>query len=341
METKCNICDCAFANNTGGQLTNHLLKVHNISIKDYYVLTKMSGCPPVCICEFCEQEPEFYRGKFRKYAKGHNTYTYRETQYKIKYGIPKCKVCDNFVSFNRGNPNKYCSKECFSKENGFSLPKTQEKIKNVILEKYGVDNVSKLEEVKQKISLSYKIKQRAFSHTLETKQKIKENSIRWWKEISPDKKEKVCNNIKKSLNTPKEKERRRILAHKNIAGKNLFSIKNRFSKLHLKIRKEMCLEQLGFSGEQKVDRFLVDELNEQKKLIIEINGDYVHANPNKYLEDDIIRLRGNNYTAQEKWFTDKIKINKLQELGYKVFVVWESDNLAKKKQELETLLQNI
>jgi G:T-mismatch repair DNA endonuclease (very short patch repair protein) len=314
-----------------------LLKTHNISFKDYYVLTELEGCSPTCVCG-CGQEPEFYRGKFRKYTKNHNRFSSKEEQYKIKFGIPKCVVCNKEVEFKRGNPNKFCSSKCSGKQTGFSLPETQTKIKQIVAKKYGVDNVSKLDEVKRKIGLKTGLKNKTREFSEETKLKHSINAKRLWS----IKKDLISEKIKCAINDNKnEINRRSLYAKEKLAGRYLSSIKNRFSKLHLKIRKEMCLEQLGFSGEQKVDRFLVDELNEQKKFIIEINGDYIHANPNKYAEDDIIRLRGNNYTAQEKWFTDKIKINKLQELGYKVFIVWESDDLAKKKKELETLLQNI
>jgi very-short-patch-repair endonuclease len=336
METKCNICGCAFANNKGGQLTNHLLKVHNLSYKDYYVLVGLEGCPPVCECG-CNQQPEFYRGKFKKYAKGHNTFLSKEQQYKIKNNIPKCKTCNNDVLFYRGKPNQFCSFECSGKQTGFSLLETQNKIRKVVLEKYGVDNVSKLEEVKRKIAVSHILNPRVHNVSEETRTIISSNSKIWWSKLSAERKNEVCAKLKASCNTPEEKQRRKILAEKYIAGK-YFSVKNKFSKLHLKIRKQLNLQELGFVGEQKINRFLVDELNEDKKIIIEINGDYVHANPNKYSADILIRLRGNSYYAEEKWFTDKIKIDKLNELGYKVLVVWESDDIEKIKSKLNQLL---
>ena len=60
---------------------------------------------------------------------------------------------------------------------------------------------------------------------------------------------------------------------------------------------------------------MVDELNEATKTIIEINGDYVHANPLMYSEHDIIRLPNNSYTAAEKWESDKRKLDDLKSMG--------------------------
>lgn len=336
METKCSICGCVYLNNKGGQLTNHLLKVHNLSFKDYYVFSELEGCPPACECG-CGQEPEFYRGKFRKYAKGHNTFLFKEEQYKIKNGIPKCKTCNNDVVFYRGKPNQFCSFECSGKQTGFSLTETQNKIKQTVLEKYGVDNVSKLDEVKHKISVSHIINPRNHKVSDQTKLIMSSNSKLWWSNLTIEQRKQFCNKLKFSCNSQKEKQRRKLLAVKHIAGK-YFCVKNRFSKLHLKIRKELNLEHLGFVGEQRIGRFLVDELNNDKKIIIEINGDYIHANPSKYSADTLIRLPGNSYYAEEKWFTDQIKIDKLKEMGYKVLVVWESDNLEEVKNNLHLLI---
>ncbi len=334
METKCSICGCVYSNNKGGQLTNHLLKVHNLSFKDYYVFSELEGCPPACECG-CGQEPEFYRGKFRKYTKGHNTFLFKEEQYKIKNGIPKCKTCNNDVVFYRGKPNQFCSFECSGKQTGFSLTETQNKIKQTVLEKYGVDNVSKLDEVKHKISVSHITNPRNHKISDQTKLKHSINSKKLWS----TKKVLISLAIKNSINNnAKELKRRSIWAKNNLTGKNLLKIRNRFSKLHLKIKKELSLEQLGFVGEQRIDRFLVDELNEDKKIVIEINGDYVHANPIKYSADTLIKLPGNSYYAEEKWFTDQIKIDKLKEMGYKVLIVWESDNLEEVKNNLHLLI---
>ena len=47
----------------------------------------------------------------------------------------------------------------------------------------------------------------------------------------------------------------------------------KLSKLHRYIKKTLSLDNLGFVSEQVIDKFFVDELNLDKKIIIEINGD--------------------------------------------------------------------
>lgn len=54
--------------------------------------------------------------------------------------------------------------------------------------------------------------------------------------------------------------------------------------------------------------------------IIEFNGDYWHANPTMYNDDDII----NNITAKEIRQLDKERYQKMNKLGYAIIVIWES-----------------
>jgi very-short-patch-repair endonuclease len=113
----------------------------------------------------------------------------------------------------------------------------------------------------------------------------------------------------------------------------------RLSRLHQKIREELDLKSLGFESEVVVGRYRVDEINEKAKLIVEINGDYVHANPDIYKEDDQIRLPGSSYSAKDKWERDQKKIEKLKSLGYDVIVIWETDELSEKLAEISKALR--
>lgn len=61
------------------------------------------------------------------------------------------------------------------------------------------------------------------------------------------------------------------------------------------------------------------------KLCFEFNGDLFHANPVKYKENDTPNPFDKELTSNEIWKFDKIKKEKLESFGYKVFIVWESD----------------
>ena len=81
-------------------------------------------------------------------------------------------------------------------------------------------------------------------------------------------------------------------------------------------------------------RQIVDELNEENNKIIEVFGDYVHANPEKYDPDDIIKLPGNSYKAKEKWEHDGKKIDWLEEQGYEVIILWSSDEISEAREKI-------
>src|SRR5574343_1868274 len=82
---KCKICEMEFKTNAGGDLTKHLLNVHNMTLENYVVLTEYNNITPVCECGFCSDLPEFYRGNFKKYAHGHTSAEWYHTNYVIKY----------------------------------------------------------------------------------------------------------------------------------------------------------------------------------------------------------------------------------------------------------------
>ena len=59
--------------------------------------------------------------------------------------------------------------------------------------------------------------------------------------------------------------------------------------------------------------------------IIEFNGDYWHANPTIYKSNEEIVMYGNSISVKAIWEADKKRLQGIEKLGYKVFVVWESE----------------
>lgn len=277
-----------------------------MTLAEHLIKTKYGGVPPKCKCRCCDELPTFYRGRFTDYAENHKVFSVRESLYKKKFGIPRCFQCGTEVGFNRGEPKKYCSRKCNGKNAGFSLIKTQDVIKKSVMEKYGIDNISKLESVKNKISKA-NIGHPSY-HNDASRKKISEYLKKKWQE--PEYIEFILNRV----------------------------ISNRLSKLHQTIREKLNLESFGFKSEQRIGRSLVDELHEEKKIVVEINGDYVHANPKFHEADDVIVMPGNSYTAAEKWEYEEQRLDRLKKLGYRVLVIWQSDNLEEKRKELKRML---
>lgn len=71
-----------------------------------------------------------------------------------------------------------------------------------------------------------------------------------------------------------------------------------------------------------IETFIVDGFIQKNNIIIEFYGDYWHANPTIYAQDH--KIRGGK-TAEEIWRSDAYKKQYLTDLGYKVFIIWESE----------------
>jgi len=117
MNFKCKICSYFCNENYSG---THLIRVHNLSGKEYYDKYINAGNE----CKICKKLTAFLT---------------------IKKGYRKC--C------SRGCASKYRNKklkEEFGVDNLFQLESTKRKSKKSLLERYGVDNISKLESIKDK-----------------------------------------------------------------------------------------------------------------------------------------------------------------------------------------------
>jgi G:T-mismatch repair DNA endonuclease (very short patch repair protein) len=129
----------------------------------------------------------------------------------------------------------------------------------------------------------------------------------------------------------------------------LFGKFRNLSKPHKKVSD--YLESLGFVHENEIRcRFMKfnenmnkvyspipDILIEDKKIVIEIYGDFWHCNPVKYKAMDIIesRLRyGNEKYAKDVWDADRIREAHISSFGYRVIVIWETDIKNEKYKEV-------
>jgi very-short-patch-repair endonuclease len=72
--------------------------------------------------------------------------------------------------------------------------------------------------------------------------------------------------------------------------------------------------------------YKLDLVDINSKKCIEINGDYWHANPEKYNEEDFINYRGKGrISVVDIWKKDEIKYNAIKEQGFELLVIWETD----------------
>jgi len=77
--------------------------------------------------------------------------------------------------------------------------------------------------------------------------------------------------------------------------------------------------------EDKKKWYLYDFVLEDKKLVIEYNGDIWHGNPKLFNESDKPNPYKKDLTAKEIWKQDKEKLDFIKNKGFKVLVIWSSD----------------
>lgn len=326
---KCSLCGLEY-NDKCGQFTLHLLEIHHITRAEYVVITEHKEITPKCECGYCDEDAEFYRGSYKRYARGHNSIKWKNMMYS-KIHEPRCIICGNAVEFRRSVPKKLC-KSCISKNgSGFSSEAVQIAIQHSIKEKYGVSNVMHVDEVRNKHLTSVRELDRSYNISDETKEKHSINSTNRWKSV--DYKKETSMKIRDAVRKPAEIKRRReyvlnrILNEPGYLSRLISYAKSngRLSKLHQKARNVLGLDLLGFEPEVPVGRYVADDLHFESKTIVEINGDYIHANPLIYSPlDEIVTYTG-RYMARDKWEYDSNRKKYLESLGYNVIIVWESD----------------
>lgn len=79
----------------------------------------------------------------------------------------------------------------------------------------------------------------------------------------------------------------------------------------------------GFIQSVAIDKYFVDLVNQDEKIIVEVNGDVWHCNPKFWNADDLHPKK--KVLAKDIWAKDLARKEALEQMGYKVFFMWEDD----------------
>jgi very-short-patch-repair endonuclease len=74
-----------------------------------------------------------------------------------------------------------------------------------------------------------------------------------------------------------------------------------------------------------------------KKKIIEFNGDFWHANPKIYDGECLMEVQ--KIKAKDVWEKDKSKNSKVEDKGFEILTVWESDYIRNKKNVINNCIE--
>jgi G:T-mismatch repair DNA endonuclease (very short patch repair protein) len=106
------------------------------------------------------------------------------------------------------------------------------------------------------------------------------------------------------------------------------------SKPEKRIR--FCLTELGIDFESNKHMWHYNYDMVFGKYIIEVQGDFWHANPELYKADDLIMGK---IIARDLWIKDERKKKKANENGYTLIPIWENEITKKTDEELISLVE--
>ena len=209
-------------------------------------------------------------------------------QYNTNHIFIKCKCCSNWSekrkSYLDNHPEYFCDKKCY--DIGTKEKRSIEFTKLLIN-----NNPMNNKEYRDKISTALKGKNVGFG---------------------------TCG--KKSKHTTQSKNKMREVRLQSMSDGNNKCFRN--NKLEVSFYNNFLINE-SFVKQKRINIYCVDFYNEDKKIVIELFGDYWHCNPEFWGPKKINTSK--NLLAEEVWNYDGKKISYLKSLGYEVYVFWEYD----------------
>ena len=98
---------------------------------------------------------------------------------------------------------------------------------------------------------------------------------------------------------------------------------NRNNNKLVKSFRDNFLKDINYETEVFICPYFVDFLIADKKIIIEVLGDYWHCNPQKY--NRTFYNKRKHMTSEEIWQKDQQRKQELINKGYKILEFWEHD----------------
>lgn len=226
--------------------------------------------------------------------------------------IPIRSISDSLKTDNYRKKNIASLKEKYGVENPSQLNWVKEKKKLTFQNHYGVDNIWKHKKYHKWLDEWYSRK-----YGVGRNKYVSEKSKNVWKSKTEEEKIKWLSDSIHSENSFKK------IQSSNQKGYNKSKLEDRICLILNRL--QVIYQRPFFVKVNNKKRYFYDFLLKEINLIIEINGDYWHANPSLYNENELIHYKFDNICAKDIWNKDKKKIEYAHSLGYKTLTLWESD----------------
>ena len=237
-------------------------------------------------------------------------------------------------------------------DNIFKSNEFKENLNNIMIEKYGMKRITnpekisntrnnfseeKRKKIKSRTENTYRIKY-GVNHYTKTREGRRERSeiiCAWWNSLSSDELKRISEN-KKLWWENRSDEQKNIFSEQrkryfsNMSDTEFEDYFNRtlktISRLELKVKKILDDNLIEYTQQKFVNRKSYDFRINNTKILIEVQGDYWHANPVKYKHNDLIKYPNKKLILANKiWEKDEIKRINAEKYGYNVIYLWESD----------------
>lgn len=221
------------------------------------------------------------------------------------------------------------------------------KYKSTVLDKYGVENISQSDIIKQKkietslLNNGYvnnfcnnEIRNKTpidYKKVQDTTQKVLFEKYGVTNVAQIDYVRQKISNSHKQLQTNYSYEDR--IRNTTAARQNV----NYTSKIQKRVQSLIDTLFLSYKDNCFIGGYNFDFVF-SNKYILEIQGEYWHANPIKYKSADIIRK---GLTAQDIWLKDSLKKKYVEDKGYKIYYLWENQIHRMTDDEIISFIKNI
>ncbi len=153
--------------------------------------------------------------------------------------------------------------------------------------------------------------------------------------FTPKTKQNISNSVKNAIKVMKAESPEKYIEWRSKLKGNI-----KKSKAHKRVESQLNLLDINYKSEHKIEGkrlYRYDIFVPSKNLLIEINGDKVHANPLKYKADDIVKDQWRTTTAKERWDYDSEKKLYAEDQNYNTLTIWSS-NIFKKDFNISKLI---
>lgn len=241
----------------------------------------------------------------------------------------KCIYCRSF-----GENNPFYGKQ--------HTEETKNKIAAINSEKFKGENnpfygKSHTDEVKQHLSKIGKESNNGENnpfygkkHTEETKQILREKTTNYFKNLSENEYYDICDKMSKGqinlyLKDPESYiKNKRKAAYISLKSQNKKYIMNNPETKFLKELERRNIDSY-FKYSIIIGNYQYDFGNKDNRILIEIQGDYWHGNPNMFSNDKISEKRLLNETQKAIIEKDKLKKEFALKHNFKIYYIWENE----------------